>query len=143
MQREITIIASGATGNIVENNYVGTDVSGLNPLRNGSHGIYSGSATGWDTGTYSASGNAAGTFIQHNVISGNGFYGVWIAKGFNNSLTGNVIGLGSDKSKPLGNLSLGVVLDGPNNTVGRPWKWTGILSLATSIRAYGVYRTAT
>ncbi len=116
----ITIIASGATGNIVENNYVGTDVSGLNPLRNGSHGIYSGSATGWDTGTYSASGNAAGTFIQHNVISGNGFYGVWIAKGFNNSLTGNVIGLGSDKSKPLGNLSLGVVLDGPNNTVGGP-----------------------
>jgi len=107
----VLIINSGASGNKVQGNYVGTDVTGTAALGN----IVSGIAV------LSASSNIIGgiTAGAGNLISGNTENGVSISGGNNNQVLGNFIGTDVTGTKDLGNSKEGVaIINAPNNIVG-------------------------
>ena len=107
---------TNAGGNVIEGNYVGTDVTGttVTGLRN-------------DIGIYivGSSGNTVGgsTPAARNLVSGN-FHGIRIepaASPFTpadgNAVLGNYIGTNSDGDAPLGNDFVGVAFRGDNTVV--------------------------
>ncbi len=69
--QSVHISGSGATGNVVLGNYIGTDTTGAVDEGNGANGVYINGAPSNTIG-----GTAAGA---RNVISGNGVFGVNIS----------------------------------------------------------------
>jgi len=104
-----------ATGNVVQGNYIGTDVTGTAKLGNSGGGVYVVQAPGNTIG-----GTATGA---GNVISGNGFvgvriYGVMITE-TGNLVQGNLIGTDKTGTVGLGNSADGVsILYAANSTIG-------------------------
>jgi uncharacterized repeat protein (TIGR01451 family) len=108
----VRIFGSGATGNLVQGNFIGTNVSGAINMGNGQSGISIQSPAGSTT----IGGSAAGA---RNVISGNLSNGVFVS-GTNNLVAGNYIGTDTTGNNKIGNSNFGVIINGPasNNTVG-------------------------
>jgi len=108
----IRIEGSGATGNKVTGNYIGTDDSGTQALGN-SYGVY----------LYEAPNNTIGgtTPAERNVTSGNNGNGVYVegSGAAGNRIMGNYVGTDKNGTAPLGNFSPGILISGPsNNTIG-------------------------
>ena len=109
----VKISGSGATGNQVQGNFIGTDVSGTSTsMGNGNFGVLIQNLAGSNT----IGGAAPGA---RNIISGNLAEGV-IISGTNNLVAGNYIGTDTTGNNKIGNSDFGVVINGPasNNTVG-------------------------
>ncbi len=103
------LLASGASGNQVLGNYIGTNIFGTAALGNSSNGIDIASNSNTIGGTTSAA---------RNVISGNSSDGVLIdSTATGNSLQGNYNGTNAAGTASLAN-SIGVEMAGNNNTVG-------------------------
>ena len=100
----IVLFLASASGNRVQGNYVGTDVTGTKDLGNVGRGIEF---------TNGAHDNLVGgdRFSQRNVISGNNGGGVGIYSGSKyNYLLGNLIGLTQSGAGMLGNGYAGVIV---------------------------------
>ncbi len=98
------------TNNLVTQNLIGTDISGLVSLANASAGV----AFTTRGSTPAGSNNT----VHDNTISGNTTQGLLIG-GNDNTITANRIGVGSDGVTPVGNGSEGVrVTNGVDNTIG-------------------------
>ena len=109
----IKVTNARATGNVVEGNYIGVDITGDADLGNGSRGVYVGNnaSTTRVGGTQPAAGN---------VISGNP-QGVWVGSGVTDAtLLGNRIGTNAAGTAPIGNDTDGIFIFGSSNgnTVG-------------------------
>ena len=115
------IFLSGGEQNLVEGNYIGTNVTGTAALGNGNIGVeISGAIFNTIGGT---------TAAVRNIISGNQLDGVSLVDGGanNNLVEGNYIGTDASGELPLGNVRHGVSItattdtsnpDGTNNTIG-------------------------
>jgi hypothetical protein len=110
----VQIEGSGATGNKIEGNFIGTNADGSTALANGNAGVDISNAPNNTVGGIQPaqrnvlSASAAGDGVQ---IAGSGASG--------NKVQGNYIGTKADGSSGLGNSGDGVVIDGaPNNTIG-------------------------
>ena len=86
--RGIYLDTSGATGNKVIGNYIGTTASGMLPIENANDGICLNDASSTIIGGLTAA--------SRNVISGNGSYGISVNAGSNNQISGNFIGSRAD-----------------------------------------------
>ena len=106
----IEIRDAATTGNKVQGNFIGTDVTGTADLGNGGHGILIPNGAANNT----VGGTVAGA---RNVISGNNLVGVFIS-GAGNKVQGNFIGTNAAGTADLGNSAAGVQIAGANNTVG-------------------------
>ena len=105
----VRIDGSGATGNRIRGNYIGTDASGTKDLGNSSDGV------GIEDGSGSTVGGA--TAAERNVISGNKGNGIGIYGG-GNRIAGNYVGTDKNGTAPLGN-AVGVdIHEASNNYVG-------------------------
>jgi titin len=112
----VYVVNNGATGNKVQGNYIGTDLSGTQDLGNGIDGVQlldppSNTTIG---GTVAAA---------RNVISGNDRNGVTIDGGsFSNKVQGNYIGTDLSGTQDLGNSADGVRIqrNAATNTIGGP-----------------------
>ncbi|MGO8678775.1 MAG: beta strand repeat-containing protein [Limisphaerales bacterium] len=105
----IYIIGNSASGNVVQGNKVGTDISGLRGLGNATEGIYVESAS---TNTLGGVTPGAG-----NLISAN-FEGIWLTNASWNVVLGNWIGVSADGVSGLGNVEFGVLCEvGANHNV--------------------------
>jgi len=103
------VLISGANGNVVQGNDIGTDAGGSSALGNEFGVDINAAASGNVVG-----GTAAGT---RNVISGNAF-GVDLASG-GNVVEGNFIGTDATGTKAVANEFFGVVItNGSGNTIG-------------------------
>jgi hypothetical protein len=103
----------GATGNKISGNYIGTDASGTKDLGNAQDGVYIENLPDNTVG-----GTTAG---ERNVISGNGYDGVFISgpNATGNRVTGNYIGTDKKGAALLGNNDKGVkIANASSNTVG-------------------------
>jgi hypothetical protein len=112
-QSGVAIVGSSATGNKVEGNFIGTDVSGNQELGNSVSGVL---IDGAPNNTIGGTEDGA-----RNLISGNDSDGVLIedTDATGNGVLGNFIGTNASGTQPLGNSGDGVRISrGPNNTVG-------------------------
>ena len=100
---------NGATGSIIQGNYVGTDGSAARP--NGGAGIDINAG-----GTNTVGGGATG---EGNLISGNTGNGITVHGGaFGSVIRGNYIGTDAAGKSPMANANGILVDNGPNTTVG-------------------------
>ena len=100
-------ISGTTTGTIIQGNYIGTDVTGLNGIRNEGHGVRLSSNVGTVVGgTVGDSGNV----ISGNDNSGTTADGIYIFAGSGHTIQGNFIGLAADGSTAPGNYYAGVAL---------------------------------
>jgi parallel beta-helix repeat protein len=115
-------ISVRTSGNTIAGNYIGTDVTGLIDLGNGTDGIYiaNGASNNIIGGTASA---------DRNIISGNNDEGIEVrgSTSSGNQILGNYIGVGSDGMSPLGNDEGIWVQDAPNTVIG------GVAAGATNV----------
>jgi titin len=109
----VIIQGAGSTTNIIQGNYVGTDLNGTIAVPNEGSGIFI------DNAPYNTVG---GTVTgARNVVSGNGNAGVTIqgAVSTENLVQGNYIGTNAGGTSRLPNTKAGVTInDAPNNTIG-------------------------
>jgi len=98
-------VLSGGTDQVIEGNYIGTDITGTQALGNGGDGISAGSNT------------TIGVAGAGNLISANGGNGISLA-GTGNLVQGNSIGTDITGTQALGNGDSGVSVTGSNNTIG-------------------------
>ena len=89
------IVMSDTNGNIIEDNYIGTDVTGSIALGNGGDGVLVASGIAFN-------------IIRRNVISGNGGDGVDLSLGFLNTVEDNFIGTDATGTFALGNAMNGI-----------------------------------
>src|SRR3989442_1398523 len=107
-----------ASGNLIAGNFLGTDADGTTALGNLGMGILA----------IDSPNNVIGgtTAADRNVISGNGFFGVSITRGFfsglpasGNVVLGNYIGTDVTGAVALGNHAQGLaIIKTPGNTIG-------------------------
>ena len=101
----IAVGGVGATGNTIENDYVGVDATGTAALGNPGTGVGI---------------SAPGALLEDSVISGNGGDGVDITGYGGDVVRGNMIGADVTGHAALGNGGIGVALSGgaTSNTIG-------------------------
>jgi RHS repeat-associated protein len=119
-----------SSGNTIQGNYIGTDVTGLKALGNSL--TNNGTSALLLNGSSGCAANLVGGLDPgaRNVISGNNYDGVSIYGIYasNNAVQGNYIGVGADGETPLGNLKRGVVVQGSvSNLIGGPVEAAGNL----------------
>jgi CSLREA domain-containing protein len=105
-------IGGSATGNLVQGNYLGTDVTGTVALGNGTGVSMNQSPNNTVGGTVSSA---------RNIVSASQFAGVFLYQplAINNLVQGNYIGTDVSGTQPLGNTTNGVGMGGCNhNTIG-------------------------
>ncbi len=103
-------ISIQSANNIIEGNYIGTDVSGTVAQPNRTDGIQ-----------IDHPGNRVGgtTAAARNVISGNAGSGIVLfGPGASTTIQGNIIGLDVTGTARLGNVSQGIVVESANNVIG-------------------------
>ncbi len=106
-------IQSGSSGNVLQGNFVGTDVNGTVKLGNVRDGIIIGNSANNLVGGTS---QGAGNLVSGNTINGIEIYG---PSATGNLVQGNLVGTDVTGHLALGNLQSGVGLFGVvNNTVG-------------------------
>ena len=93
----------GGTNNLIQGNYIGSDVSGQYDLGNLSSGIVVSSANS--------------TRITGNLIVNNRASGINLG-GNGNAIENNLIGTDATGTRPLGNAAAGVTISGSTNRVG-------------------------
>lgn len=109
------IAFSATSGNLVQGNFIGTDVTGTVDLGNSFAGVLvtGGSANNTFGGT---------TAAARNIVSGNNTHGFQIRQvGTDGNLVqGNFIGTQIDGTSPLGNTGVGVIVENlaNNNSIG-------------------------
>src|SRR5215217_1896681 len=126
----VAIFLSGATGNQVMGNYIGTDKDGDDDLGNTLGVLINGASNNTIGGTDAGDGEVDGVVKARNVISGNvssqtfGNDGdgvrITSADSTGNKVEGNYIGTGASGTQPLSNSGDGVRIDSSasKNTVG-------------------------
>ena len=103
----VYIDGANTSGNVVLNNYIGTNVVGTAALPNSVIGVLI--------------SQSFGNTVQGNLISGNGFVGLEIAGGTasGNQVQGNKIGTNFDGTAAIPNGLDGITINNaPNNTIG-------------------------
>jgi len=105
MQYGVFLTDTNTTSNVIQGNYIGTDVTGSNAVPNGLSGMFIGGG---------ASGNAVGGSvpIAGNVLSGNIGYGIYMSNASGNTIAGNYIGVNASGESALENTFTGIGMFG-------------------------------
>ena len=103
-------VHSDSGSNSIQNNYIGTDKTGMAALTIGGEGVHIESVSGTTT-----VGGSAG---QGNVISGNGSVGIHVVNTTHTVIQGNIVGLNAVGTAPLGNSQAGIEIAAATTTVG-------------------------
>ena len=108
----LALLNAGATANLIQGNYIGTDVTGQLALSNHLSGV-----------RIESSANAVGGTLSgaRNLISGNGYDGIFLvgATAANNLVQGNFIGTTVSGTTGLRNVHGGIgISSAPGNTIG-------------------------
>ncbi len=125
----IFLITSGATGNLIQGNTIGTDLTGTVALGNTFEGIYVERAP---TNTIGGTAPGAG-----NLISANNTRGIWFTNASWNVVQGNLIGTTRDGVGNLGQVYHDVECEvgACNNTIGGAGTASNRIAFAQTIYA--------
>ncbi len=135
-QRGVEFSGSGATGNLVQGNYIGTNVTGTSAIANGGYGVQISSSTNTVGGTVTGA---------RNVLSGNGLSGINLTgtTATGNLVQGNYIGLNAAGTAAVANVGNGVFIQNSasGNTIGGTV--TGAANVISGNGIFGVTITGT
>jgi hypothetical protein len=109
---------AGTSGNLVQGNFIGTDVTGATALGNTRLGVLMNlNSAGNVIGT---NGDGIGDNLEGNVISGNGNWGVNIGGANGDVVAGNLIGTNASGAAAIPNIAGGVLVNfgSQNNRIG-------------------------
>jgi parallel beta-helix repeat protein len=129
----VFLTGTSTSNNLIEGNYVGTDITGTNSIPNTLVGIYL---------PFGTPGNVIGGTVAgaRNIISGN-YYGVYLASPATagNVIEGNYLGVSPDGTQAVGSAFAGVIIFGGanSNTIGGTV--TGAGNVISGFFGYGVY----
>ena len=124
---------TATSGNRVEGNYIGTDITGIHVVPNSLAGVYL---------PFGTPGNIIGGTVTgaRNIISGS-YYGVYLANPATtgNVVEGNYIGLSPDGTQTVGSAFAGVIIfaGAASNTIGGSIAGAG--NVISGCFGYGVY----
>ena len=104
----VNVVGAAATGNDIQNGYIGTDRHGTARLANGGSGVRI------EGGSENIVG--IGSPSDHNLISGNAQSGITLTNAADNIIVGNFIGTDASGTQKLGNSFNGIHLTGASNT---------------------------
>lgn len=106
------IAISGGSGNLVQNNLIGTDRSGLKALGNSVNGVFILPSTLVDGTVVPSESNQIGGLEpgEGNIISGQTIYGIILNSAVGTLIEGNLIGTDVTGTAALGNKNAGVAL---------------------------------
>ena len=137
-QNGIFLTGSGASNNVIQGNYIGTDINGTNAVPNGANGNYSGIYLTAATANI-IGGTAPGS---GNMISGNGDKGISLnATAGANIIQGNYIGADATGARALANANGGIyIYNSPTNYIGGTNAGAG--NLISGNNADGIYVSA-
>ena len=96
---------TNTAGNLIEGNYIGTDVTGSNAIPNQLSGMFIGGGASSNT-IGGANANAG------NLLSGNLGYGIFMTNAFYNVISGNYLGLNASGETALENTTVGIGMFG-------------------------------
>jgi hypothetical protein len=120
----IFMAGTGASNNVIQGNYIGTDITGLLPLGNEKDGIVVGANQAGEVVRNNLVGGSApgeGNVICANGIHLNAFSAIFSGGAVGTIIQGNRIGLGSNGVTPLGNIGHALDLIAVTNTlIGGP-----------------------
>lgn len=108
----LQITTNAGIGNVVQGNFIGTDVTGTSALKNTNNGVQI---------FFAGSNNLIGgtSAAARNIVSGNGLNGVAIQSSSGNTVQGNYIGTNAAGTARLPNINQGVNIGtGNNNLIG-------------------------
>lgn len=122
----IELTGLGTTTNLISGNYIGTNAAGSTAIPNGVVGSENLSGilrrNGASNNVIGVSPTGSHSAAERNVISGNAFYGIFIAEAAtnNNIVAGNYIGTKANGTPALGNGVHGVIMAEAtkNNLIG-------------------------
>jgi titin len=136
----VWILAEGATGNLVQGNYIGTTAIGAGALGNGADGVLLSGGSHDNT----VGGTAAGA---GNVIAGNAGSGIHLTGDGTaaNLLLGNLIGTDATGMVALGNGGDGVTVsdNASNNTIGGTTAGAGNVIAGNGFHGISLYGSDT
>jgi len=122
-----SLSGSIAHHNVVAGNYIGTDILGVNSVRNGGNGV--GIFAGAQFNRIGTDGNGVNDDGERNIISGNAAQGIRIqdSGSSQNIIAGNYIGTDVTGAADVGNTSRGILISAgaTNNTIGGNLPGTG------------------
>ena len=106
----IYLFNAGANGNLIEGNLVGTNAAGTAGIGNHTDGV---------SVSIGLTGNTVGGTVAGagNLISGNSIFGIGL-NGSSTLVLGNTVGLDIAGTYAIPNFNYGIVVGGPNNTIG-------------------------
>lgn len=93
------LLDGGASGNVLQGNFIGTDINGSAPIPNAFHGVAISNASG---NTVGGAASGAGNVIAYNGLAGVSVATNTSASGFNNQIRGNSIFSNSSLGIDLG-----------------------------------------
>jgi parallel beta-helix repeat protein len=113
------LIDTRSQNNLLEGNFVGTDVTGNAPLGNALDGI---AINGANNNSLIGCLFDQNPFVYYNVVGGNGANGLHITNSNNTVVHANFFGLGANNDTMVGNALDGILVDGSskNTKVGGP-----------------------
>src|SRR5262249_7924134 len=127
------LYVSSFSGNVVQGNYIGTDVTGTRAVDNGYQGSGDGVVVDGATATV-VGGTAAGA---GNVLSGTHRYGLYLGLTSYSTVQGNYIGTDFSGANGLGNGLDGIFLSGTdNNLIGGTM--SGARNVISANNGYGI-----
>jgi hypothetical protein len=124
----VYVLGAGATGDLIQGNKVGTDVTGRLALGNGNDGVLLQNGPSGDT-------------ITGNLISGNAVDGLVLTNAPSNLVAGNFIGTNAAGTAAVPNVFDALFIDSANNTVGGTA--TGAGNLVSGNARIGIYLLGT
>ena len=111
------LINANSQNNVLNGNFIGTDVSGKLALGNGGDGV---AIVGADNNSLIGCDATQNPFVYYNVIGGNGGNGVRVTDSDDITIHANFLGLGADNATPVANGNDGLLINGSsqNTQVG-------------------------
>jgi parallel beta-helix repeat protein len=103
------LITGGSVLNVLNGNFIGTDVTGDLALGNLQDGV---AIVGANFNSLIGCTSTDSPFIYYNVLSGNGGNGLRVDNSNYTKIYANFFGLGKDNQTPVGNSGNGVVIEG-------------------------------
>lgn len=125
------VLNNGATGNIVQGNHIGVDITGAVSIGNGNDGISIVRATNTIIG---------GTAAQAgNIISGNGRHGISTIYSTGTIVQGNFIGTNMTRTALLGNAGYGIDAQSGSALIGGTTTGTGNVIANNALDGIHIY----